>query len=124
MADEKKLIIDEDWKEEAQREKEALARAMEAERQPKARTVPASFGTLVSGLASQALAALGELPDPFTGKVELRLEEAKFHIDLLEVLQEKTQGNLSPSERQMLESLLFDLRLRFVDRQKAAPATA
>jgi hypothetical protein len=121
---EKKIIIDDDWKEEAQREKEALAAAMEQEKQ-KAKHVmreKASFPMLLSGLATQALVCLGELENPFTKQRETDLPEAQFHIDMLEILQAKTKGNLSPDEARMMEGLLFDLRMRFVQKSQTAKA--
>lgn len=117
---EKKLIIDEDWKEQAQREKEMLAEAIEKERQEKQKGArppeKASFALLVSSLATQAMISLGDIENPFTHKRETKLEEARFHIDMLEVLEQKTKGNLTPEESRLLESLLFNLRLRFVEK--------
>jgi hypothetical protein len=118
---EKKLIIDEDWKEEAQREKETLAAAIEREKAEKLRREtlpPASVGVLISSLATQALMSLGDYPNPVTKKAETKLDEAKFHIDMLGVLEEKTKGHLSPDEARMLEGILFDLRMRFVEKSK------
>jgi len=119
MAEERKLIVDEDWKEEAQREKEMLAAALEKEHaQEHAPPEPATLALLVSSLATQAVISLGEVENPFTKKRETRLPEARFHIDMLEMLEQKTKGNLTPEEAQMLQSLLFDLRMRFVARAK------
>jgi hypothetical protein len=119
----KKIIIDEDWKEEAQREKEALAAAMEQEKNAAKRPPEkASLALLLSGLATQALMALGEMENPFTKKQETDLTEARFNIDMLEMLQEKTKGNLTPEEARMFEALLFDLRMRFVQKANLAPS--
>jgi hypothetical protein len=122
MADQpqdKKIIIDEDWKEEAQREKEMLAKAMEDEKKPKQRVFEkATFGLLVSSVATQALVSLGEIDNPFTKKRETNIDEARFQIDMLEMLEEKTKGNLSPDEERMMKNLLFDLRMRFVNKTK------
>ncbi|MCS6977457.1 MAG: DUF1844 domain-containing protein [Gemmatales bacterium] len=119
MTDEKKIIVDEDWKEEAQREKERLAEEIERSRQEKMRPpIPASFGVLISSLATQAAISLGDVPHPLTGKTEVNLGEARFHIDLLEVLQEKTKGNLTPEEAKALDAILFDLRMRFVEKAR------
>lgn len=117
----KKIIIDADWKEEAQREKEALAQAMESEKKAQ-RRVPekASFAMLLSGLATQALMSLGELENPFTKKSEVDLPEARFHIDMLELMQEKTKGNLTSDEDRMLQGLLYDLRMRYVEMVQSA----
>lgn len=123
MSDSKKIIIDEDWKEEAQREKETLAEAMEAEKKQKQRAPlgEASFAMLLSGLATQAMMALGDMPSPFTGKMEPNLDEAKFHIDLLEILEQKTKGNLTEPEAQMFEGLLYELRMRYVEKRRGQP---
>ncbi|HEX5035245.1 MAG TPA: DUF1844 domain-containing protein [bacterium] len=66
-------------------------------------------------MAASAQAALGISPNPRNGKLELRLPEAKYSIDLLAMLQQKTQGNLSPEEEKFLQALLYDLRLRYVE---------
>ncbi len=125
MAEEKKIIIDDDWKEEAQKEKEALAAALEKEKQqpqsPHALGKP-NFAMLATSFASQALMGLGEVENPFTQKREVNLGEAKFHIDLLEMLEQKTKGNLSSEEVRLLDSLLFDLRMRFLDVMKKTSA--
>ena len=122
---EKKIIVDEDWKEQARREKEMLAEAFEQEK-ARQQAVPekASFPLLVSSLATQALIALGQIEHPITRKKETRLEEARFHIDMLEVLEQKTQGNLSEDEKKMVEGLLFDLRMRFVELCRKQPPPA
>ncbi len=116
---EKKIIVDEDWKEQAQREKEMLAAALE--REEKEKHLPpaeASFALLATSLATQAMMALGDLENPITRKRETHLGEAKFHIDMLEMLEKKTKGNLAPEEAKLLEGLLFDLRLRYVEKPK------
>src|SRR5262245_26551701 len=122
MPEEKKIIIDEDWKQEAQREKEALAKAVEADKKPQHPALPpANILVLLQSLATQALMGLGDLENPFTGQRELHLEEAKFNIDLLDVLEQKTKGNLTEQEAKLLEALLYDLRLRYVDVANAQP---
>jgi hypothetical protein len=80
---------------------------------------PADFATLVLSLGSSALMCLGE--DGGEGKkVERNLPMAKHAIDLLTVLEDKTKGNLSAEEEHILESLLFDLRLRYVEALKTS----
>src|SRR5215471_7832757 len=100
-----KIIIDEDWKSQVQAEKEA-AKAAEAqtpssgtaaakpETQPADRPLPpASLTFLCTTLATEAMIALGQIPNPITSKVELRPQQAKHFIDTLAMLDEKTKGN-------------------------------
>jgi hypothetical protein len=75
-----------------------------------------SFTTFVVSLASSAAIHFGDLPDPNTGeRAELNLDGAAQMIDILALLEEKTRGNLTLEERQVLEQVLFELRLRFVE---------
>jgi hypothetical protein len=79
---------------------------------------PADFATLVLSLGSSVLMYMGEGPEG--NKAQHNLPMAKHAIDMLTVLEEKTKGNLSAEEEHILESLLFDLRLRYVEALKAA----
>jgi hypothetical protein len=79
------------------------------------------FATFVLSLSHSALMHLGEAPDPETNKVEANLQMAKQNIDLLGLLDEKTKGNLTGDEERLLAQVLFDLRMRYVERSKAAP---
>jgi hypothetical protein len=81
---------------------------------------PVDFTTFVLSLGSSALMHLGDVERPQTGKVEKDLALAKHTIDLLSMLQDKTKGNLTAQEAQLLESLLFDLRLRYVSAARPA----
>jgi hypothetical protein len=75
-----------------------------------------SFTTFVVSLASSAAIHFGDLPDPDTGeRAEVNLEGAAQMIDILALLEEKTRGNLTLEERQVLEQVLYELRLRFVE---------
>ena len=74
--------------------------------------------TFVCSLGSSVLMYLGDAPHPETGKVEKNLAAARETIDVLSMLQEKTKGNLTPEEERFLSSLLYDLRLRFVEASK------
>lgn len=76
--------------------------------------VDASFSMLVMSVASSAAMALGLTPDPQSGKVETDKDMARFNIDLLIVLKEKTKNNLSKEETELLDHLLKDLQLKFV----------
>lgn len=73
------------------------------------------FTTFVFSLGSSALIHLGDAPDPDSGAVGKNLALAKETIDLLSMLQGKTRGNLSAEEDRFLASLLYDLRLRFIE---------
>ena len=75
-----------------------------------------SFTAFVLSLASTAAIHFGDLPDPTSGEPgEVNLEGAQQMIEILALLDQKTRGNLTAEERQVLEQVLFELRLRFVD---------
>ena len=75
-----------------------------------------SFTAFVVSLASSAAIHFGDLPDPMTGEpAEVNLEGAAQMIEILALMEEKTRGNLTIEERQVLEQVLYELRLRFVD---------
>jgi len=76
---------------------------------------PVNFSTFVIGLSTQALLHLGEIANPMTNAVERDLEAAKHVIDILGILQEKTRNNLDAGEETLLSSVLYDLRMRYVD---------
>ena len=131
-ADDKKIIIDEDWKSQVEAEKEEAEATREAsdaadltgsigsqdEKSPQEIPLPpADFTTIVSMLATQAMLNLGTLPNPMTGKTDRNLPQAKHAIDLVEVLKEKTKGNCNPQEEAMLQNLLHELRMAYVASQ-------
>jgi hypothetical protein len=125
MPDEKKLIIDEDWKSQVEAEKQQASQTQSGQPKgaaPAAATQPAdppmppaSFELLLTTLATEALIALGQVPHPATGRAEARRNQAQYLIDTIDVLEQKTKGNLTPDERQMIESLLHQLRMAFID---------
>jgi hypothetical protein len=75
---------------------------------------PTSFLSLIMSLASNAAASLGMMPHPMTGETSVDLQTAKHWIDVLGMLEQKTQGNLDDQEAQMMENLLADLRMQYV----------
>ena len=79
------------------------------------------FHTFMLSLGSSALLHLGELEHPDVGAPQKNLPLAKHTIDILVMLEEKTRGNLSPAEEKLITSLLYDLRLRYVEATKAQP---
>ena len=76
------------------------------------------FSTLILSLSSTVLIALGEIPDPDSGKLIEDLCSAKETIQIIELLQEKTRGNLTSNERELINSILVDLRLKYVKKSK------
>ena len=74
-----------------------------------------SFSILVMSIASSAAMSLGLAPNPQTNKIEKDKNMAKFNIDLLLVLQEKTKNNLVDDEKKFLDSVLSDLQMKFLD---------
>jgi hypothetical protein len=80
--------------------------------------LPVDFHTFILSLGSSALLHLGELEHPEAGAAQKDLSMAKHTIDILAMLDEKTKGNLTPAEEKLMESLLFDLRLRYVEATK------
>ncbi|MEQ1870281.1 MAG: DUF1844 domain-containing protein [Vicinamibacterales bacterium] len=75
-----------------------------------------SFTSFVISLASSAAIHFGDLPDPNTGQiVPVNLEGASQMIEILALLDEKTKGNLSAEERSLLEQVLYELRVRYVE---------
>ncbi|QDK44703.1 DUF1844 domain-containing protein [Bdellovibrio sp. ZAP7] len=74
----------------------------------------ASLSVLIMSLASSAVMAMGLAPDPQTGQTSKDKNMARFNIDLLVVLQQKTKGNLSSDEAQFLDNLINDLQMKFV----------
>ncbi|MCX7886457.1 MAG: DUF1844 domain-containing protein [Verrucomicrobiae bacterium] len=78
------------------------------------------FLDLVSMFSTQGMIALGKLVNPTTGKAEKNLGAARIFIDLLEMLERKTSGNLTADESRVLRSALTDLRLMFVEESKVA----
>lgn len=79
-------------------------------------SVQIDFSALVLSLGTGALIHLGLAPDPVTNQVVVNLELAKQNIEILSLLQQKTKGNLTPDEGKLLESLLTEIRLRFVEK--------
>ena len=122
MSDAPAKKVDESWKEQAEKEKggvppagpapapgAAAPQAAEAEGPPEAR-----FDLFVSGLAIDALIAMGDVPHPVTKKSAANLPHARYLIDLLGILEEKTRGNLSVDEDRLLKDTLYQLRMRYL----------
>jgi hypothetical protein len=124
MGDEKKIIIDEDWKNQVAAEKEAAqgpakvetaaSPAGGAERPGAYPPIPASFELLVTTFVTEAMVALGQMPHPATNQLAFDPPHARFAIDMLDMIAEKTKGNLDPEEERGLQDVLHQLRMAFV----------
>jgi hypothetical protein len=98
--------------------KETKAQEKEARKEARAEHLPPvpeiTFSTFVYSLSTSVLVHLGEIPEPITEKIDKNLPLAKQTIDILGILQEKTKGNLTHEEENLLDSFLYDLRMRYV----------
>lgn len=103
--------IDEAWKEAVEKEKASSPQGDGQNQMPEV-----SFQLFISGLMMEALVAFGDVENPLTKKKELNAPHAKFVIDTLGVLKEKTKGNLTKDEEESLEAVLYELRLRYVNK--------
>lgn len=83
---------------------------------------PASFAMLVQMFCTQAIVALGMVPEPHTGEPKLRPRLAKHFIDLLGVLETKTKGQLTAEEEELLSTNLHELRMAYVEQTRSAEA--
>jgi Domain of unknown function (DUF1844) len=77
-----------------------------------------TFATFMVGLSTQALVHLGEIPDPQAGQLAEDLLAAEQLIDLIAMLQDKTRGNLDEGEAQLVQAILFELRMKYVERAR------
>ena len=118
----KKIIIDEDWKSRVQAEKEELEEKQRqqdkspsaGQGEPDAPLPTPSLEVLAGSLGMQAMVAMGLLPNPVSGKPEVRLNQAKHFIDTIALLEEKTEGNRTPEETAVISDLLHELRMGYV----------
>jgi hypothetical protein len=120
--DEPKIIVDEDWKSQVEKEKDQLRKESEtgspndaSEANPESMPIPeASFGMLMATIATQAISAMGLMPDPSTGQPNVNLPMAKHFVDTIAVLEEKTKGNLTDEEEALVTENLHQLRMAYV----------
>lgn len=123
QSDKSKIVVDDDWKAQAQAEKEKLDSQPDDKPQPAAeeqqakgprKLPPASFSTLVSSLATQAILAMGQMRDPKTKKPIIDMDLAKHHIDTLAMLEEKAKGNMTDEESKLLDQAIYQVRMQYV----------
>lgn len=110
--EEKEKNVDESWKETIGKEKDILKKDQEPT------TPEASFSFFVTTLALQASIFLGQIPNPATNKKEKNLSQAKFIIDTLDILKNKTKNNLNDDEAKLLENVLYELKMQYVAASK------
>jgi hypothetical protein len=75
---------------------------------------PIDFPSYILSYYTQGLVLLGEVPNPYTNKKEEDVDAARHTVDILSMLQQKTKGNLSKDEEQLLDSVLYELRIKFM----------
>jgi len=112
MTNDSEKKVDEAWKAQAEAEKKTEDPTKTGAHPP---LPEPSLKTFVSGLAGQVLINLGLFPNPVSGKKEIDLEQAKYSIDLLEILKDKMRGNLDDEEEKLISTMLYDLRMRYVE---------
>ena len=119
--DKPKIVVDDDWKAQAQAEKEKLDEqpaeqpaAEEPQAQGPRKLPPATFSTLVNSLATQAILSMGQMRDPKTKKPIIDLDLAKHHIDTLAMLEEKAKGNMTDEESKLLDQAIYQVRMQYV----------
>jgi hypothetical protein len=117
--EQKKIIVDEDWKQQAKKEKDILAEQEKAEkekaRHQRRQALPeGNFAALVSMLVTQALFSLGLIQVEGQQPREPDPELAKYNIDMLEMLEAKTKGNLTEQEQKVLTDMLNEVRMAYV----------
>ena len=120
-----KLVIDADWKEQIKRDKDQMEAELKKSFERKTDLPPADFMLHCASLGTQALIFLGAIAHPETGELVVDLEQARFLIDTIVMLQAKTKGNLSPDEAKSLENLIGELKVEWVKAlNRPAPAKA
>ncbi len=109
MNDKNKEKINQDWKEQVNKEKDSS---------PEGGYHQPTFSIFLSSLSMQAMIALGKLENPITKKTDTNYDQARFLIDTLDVIKEKTKNNLTKDEENLLNESLYSLRMMYVDAKK------
>lgn len=115
MDEQNKKKVDESWKEAVSKEKK------EEIQKPDAAQVPeVDFMNFITSLSLQSLISLGEIESPFTEKKEVNIKQARFLIDTLDMIKQKTEGNLTEEESKVLDTMLYELKMKYVQKSKGA----
>lgn len=108
MEENTKKRVNEGWKDQVEKEKREAKESQQQYHEP-------TFSIFLSSLGMQAMIALGKLENPVTGKTENNLEQARFLIDTLEIIKEKTKNNLDAKEENLINDYLFNLRMAYIE---------
>ena len=114
MAGDPPKKVDESWKDTVEKE-----RSFSPAEEPPAESPESGFLEFISTLAMQSMMALGEMAHPETGQNHENLPQAKYLIDTLRLLSDKTKGNLSTEEAAALKNILYELEIKFVKKSGA-----
>ena len=114
-----KKKVDKAWKARVKKEAEASSKTKETpeekDAQPEEPLPKPDFSVFISGLGMQALLFMGEVSDPQAkDKIKPNYQQARYTIDLIDMLKNKTEGNLTQGEANFIENLLYDLRMRYL----------
>lgn len=129
--------VDESWKEQVEKEKqtpqekqsstEATAQPIEPAApegepvavSPEGEMPQARFDLFISGLAMEAMVAMGDIPHPTTHQQTINLPQAKYLIDLIGIIEQKSQGNLTVDEEKLMKDAIYQLRMRYLSKAGA-----
>jgi hypothetical protein len=119
-----KKKVDEDWIKEVENEKTKSEKEKPSPEKAESKSASKgphemNFTVFLSTMGLQAYVALGEIADPATNEKKVNVDQAKYMIDMLGLLDEKTKGNLNSEESKMLSSMLYELRTRYIEKSKA-----
>ena len=111
--EEKRKKVDETWKETIEKERGDQEGSSEIQKEYPQEI---NFALFLSSLMVEGLIALGEVENPITKKKEASLPQARYVIDVLSMLEEKTKNNLMPDEKTAIEHILYELRMKYVSK--------
>ncbi|HOX54980.1 MAG: DUF1844 domain-containing protein [Candidatus Omnitrophica bacterium] len=113
MDEQNKKKVDESWKDAVEKEKS------QEQQKPESVQVPeVDFMNFITSLSLQSLISLGEIESPFTGNKEVNIKQARFLIDTLDMIKEKTKGNLTDEESKVLDTMLYELKMKYIEKGK------
>ena len=113
--------VDESWKDTVEKEKSPKSASSKEIKNDECRSKifnDVSFDSFISGLSMQAMIFLGLIPNPLTKKTEVNLEQSRYIIDTIDMLKEKTKGNLTAEETELIEAALYELKMKYAEKMK------